>query len=331
MRATRDAPNASAPCCSSRCSPPSRRRSAFRCRSRRCRSRFSRWSCSSAGPRSARVSAMASQVLYLALGLAGLPVFAASPVLPQGAARLLGPTGGYLMSYPLAAFVTGCSPSAASIAATLTVGPRDGVRASRSSSPAASSWLALTFCRRAACGRRRSRRASIRSSLADLVEAVPRRRRDASALALTGPALARRPRRRRGRARAAEHQQVHERRDLLARHQLEALRLRALCDHRIADRRADPAAGPGPPPPGVKSTMPSRPCGFNDRAMFCSSVTTSVADRRIVHLVERVDDERRRRVPVGSRGSVGVPSTGRHVAQVLALHPPARSPRSSAG
>lgn len=50
---------------------------------------------------------MTSQLLYLALGIAGLPVFAASPILPQGAARLLGPTGGYLMSYPLAAFITG--------------------------------------------------------------------------------------------------------------------------------------------------------------------------------------------------------------------------------
>src|SRR5678810_122070 len=50
---------------------------------------------------------MTSQVLYLVLGLAGLPVFAASPVLPQGFARLLGPTGGYLMSYPAAAFVAG--------------------------------------------------------------------------------------------------------------------------------------------------------------------------------------------------------------------------------
>jgi biotin transport system substrate-specific component len=50
---------------------------------------------------------MASQILYLALGIAGLPVFAASPLLPQGAARLLGPTGGYLMSYPFAAFVAG--------------------------------------------------------------------------------------------------------------------------------------------------------------------------------------------------------------------------------
>jgi biotin transport system substrate-specific component len=51
--------------------------------------------------------AMTSQLLYLALGVAGLPVFAASPMLPQGIGRLLGPTGGYLMAYPLAAFVSG--------------------------------------------------------------------------------------------------------------------------------------------------------------------------------------------------------------------------------
>ena len=50
---------------------------------------------------------MASQILYLALGIAGLPMFAASAALPQGAARLLGPTGGYLMAYPFAAFVSG--------------------------------------------------------------------------------------------------------------------------------------------------------------------------------------------------------------------------------
>jgi biotin transport system substrate-specific component len=48
-----------------------------------------------------------SQVLYLLLGFAGFPVFAASPILPQGVGRLLGPTGGYLLAYPLAAFVTG--------------------------------------------------------------------------------------------------------------------------------------------------------------------------------------------------------------------------------
>jgi biotin transport system substrate-specific component len=50
---------------------------------------------------------MSSQLLYLALGVLGLPVFAASPALPQGIARLVGPTGGYLVSYPLAAFVAG--------------------------------------------------------------------------------------------------------------------------------------------------------------------------------------------------------------------------------
>ena len=49
----------------------------------------------------------ASQCLYLAAGLAGLPVFALSATLPMGPLRLLGPTGGYLMSYPLAAFVVG--------------------------------------------------------------------------------------------------------------------------------------------------------------------------------------------------------------------------------
>jgi biotin transport system substrate-specific component len=50
---------------------------------------------------------MAAQLLYLTAGIAGLPVFAASPVLPQGPLRLLGPTGGYLISYPFAAFLTG--------------------------------------------------------------------------------------------------------------------------------------------------------------------------------------------------------------------------------
>lgn len=50
---------------------------------------------------------LTSQILYLMIGIAGFPVFAASPVLPQGLGRLLGPTGGYLLAYPAAAFVTG--------------------------------------------------------------------------------------------------------------------------------------------------------------------------------------------------------------------------------
>jgi len=48
---------------------------------------------------------MAALLLYLAEGAVGLPVF--SPIGPGGVAQLLGPTGGFLMSYPLAAFVAG--------------------------------------------------------------------------------------------------------------------------------------------------------------------------------------------------------------------------------
>jgi biotin transport system substrate-specific component len=49
----------------------------------------------------------ASQILYLTAGIIGLPVFAASATLPPGAFRLVGPTGGYLMAYPFAAFAVG--------------------------------------------------------------------------------------------------------------------------------------------------------------------------------------------------------------------------------
>ena len=49
----------------------------------------------------------AAQLAYLAAGIAGLPVFAPSVTLPPGALRLFGPTGGYLLAYPVAAFVTG--------------------------------------------------------------------------------------------------------------------------------------------------------------------------------------------------------------------------------
>ncbi|MGH7675849.1 MAG: biotin transporter BioY [Gemmatimonadales bacterium] len=47
----------------------------------------------------------ASLVLYLALGAVGLPVF--TPYGLPGVARLLGPTGGYLLAYPVAAFAVG--------------------------------------------------------------------------------------------------------------------------------------------------------------------------------------------------------------------------------
>jgi biotin transport system substrate-specific component len=46
-----------------------------------------------------------SLILYLVLGAAGLPVF--TPVGLPGVARLIGPTGGYLLAYPLAAYAVG--------------------------------------------------------------------------------------------------------------------------------------------------------------------------------------------------------------------------------
>jgi biotin transport system substrate-specific component len=49
--------------------------------------------------------AFASLSLYLLEGIAGLPVF--SPQGPGGALQLLGPTGGYLLSYPFAAALAG--------------------------------------------------------------------------------------------------------------------------------------------------------------------------------------------------------------------------------
>jgi biotin transport system substrate-specific component len=46
-----------------------------------------------------------SLLFYLALGAVGLPVF--TPIGLPGVARLLGPTGGYLLAYPLAAYAVG--------------------------------------------------------------------------------------------------------------------------------------------------------------------------------------------------------------------------------
>jgi biotin transport system substrate-specific component len=54
----------------------------------------------------ARLGAL-TQALYLLAGVAGLAVFTPSVTLPPGALRLMGPTGGYLLAYPLAAFATG--------------------------------------------------------------------------------------------------------------------------------------------------------------------------------------------------------------------------------
>lgn len=51
------------------------------------------------------VAGAASMILYLAAGATGLPVF--SPFGAPGIARFVGPTGGYLIAYPFAAFTAG--------------------------------------------------------------------------------------------------------------------------------------------------------------------------------------------------------------------------------
>ncbi len=51
------------------------------------------------------VAGATSMVLYLGAGAAGLPVF--TPFGAPGIARLVGPTGGYLIAYPAAAYVAG--------------------------------------------------------------------------------------------------------------------------------------------------------------------------------------------------------------------------------
>lgn len=52
---------------------------------------------------------MAALVLYLLIGALGAPVFA--PGGPPGAARLVGPTGGYLLAFPVAAALAGWAAS----------------------------------------------------------------------------------------------------------------------------------------------------------------------------------------------------------------------------
>jgi biotin transport system substrate-specific component len=52
-----------------------------------------------------RNRAAAALVLYLLEGASGLPVF--SPAGPGGVAQLLGPTGGFLLAYPVVAYMCG--------------------------------------------------------------------------------------------------------------------------------------------------------------------------------------------------------------------------------
>jgi len=51
------------------------------------------------------IAGATSMLLYLVAGATGLPVF--TPMGAPGFARFFGPTGGYLIAYPVAAFVAG--------------------------------------------------------------------------------------------------------------------------------------------------------------------------------------------------------------------------------
>ena len=57
------------------------------------------------------VAGFGALAAYLLEGMAGMPVF--TPVGAPGIARLLGPTGGYLLAYPLAAALAGWVPRVA--------------------------------------------------------------------------------------------------------------------------------------------------------------------------------------------------------------------------
>src|SRR5713226_10524211 len=66
-----------------------------------------------------------SLLLYLTLGAAGLPVF--TPVGLPGVARLFGPTGGYLLAYPVAAYAVGALAGDGARAARLALAALGGI------------------------------------------------------------------------------------------------------------------------------------------------------------------------------------------------------------
>jgi biotin transport system substrate-specific component len=62
-----------------------------------------------------------SQLLYVLLGVSGVPVFS---TMGFGVARIIGPTGGYLLAFPVAAYLVGylLSPNASFLRALLAMG-----------------------------------------------------------------------------------------------------------------------------------------------------------------------------------------------------------------
>lgn len=79
-----------------------------------------------------------SQATYLAMGVVGLPVFAAG----GGAAYLLGPTGGYLLAFPAGAALAGLSARRRPFAVWVVAGSILGVLAVHAGGLA---WLSVTL------------------------------------------------------------------------------------------------------------------------------------------------------------------------------------------
>ena len=191
-------------------------------------------------------------------------------------ARLLGPTGGYLMAYPFAAFVTGWLAergfdrryltAVVAMVCGLVVVFAGGVL-----------WLARGLSRPAAVCLRRSAPASIRSSSPIDQAAVSPRRDPSGALASYGsrPGLTH--------VRAPADTETAGTSPLRI-----SCKPAAFCslDHGRFVRRARPAAVPAAAS-CLKSTIPIRPCGFSDAAAEMSAA----ASTRSSELVIRVDDE----------------------------------------
>jgi biotin transport system substrate-specific component len=79
----------------------------------------------------------ASQALYLGVGMLGAPIFAAGGGLPY----LLGPTGGYLIAFPIAAYVVGSIVGRSRSIAVLTAALVGGVLTVHAGGAA---WLAIS-------------------------------------------------------------------------------------------------------------------------------------------------------------------------------------------
>ena len=80
----------------------------------------------------------ASQLAYVAAGALGAPIFAAGGGLPY----LLGPTGGYLLAFPLAAFVVGVVAGRSGSVLRLLAGLTAGLAVIHAGGAA---WLAIIF------------------------------------------------------------------------------------------------------------------------------------------------------------------------------------------